>query len=159
MVEIQAIGVGHESRLRQLRLRALHDAPDTFGSTYADVAARPLADWTAQLEELETFVAVDDVDVGLVRGVADHDEPSRAWLISMWVAPQARGQDVGLALIDAVLAWAERCGFAELHLDVADDNSAAIALYQRAGFEPNGETSTLPPPREHIHEHRRVRRL
>ena len=34
-------------------------------------------------------------------------------------------------------------------------NASAIALYARKGFQPNGEVSALPPPREHIREHQR----
>jgi hypothetical protein len=41
-----------------------------------------------------------------------------------------------------------------LVLDVADRNTAALAFYARKGFQPTGDTRTMPAPREHIREHR-----
>ena len=72
----------------------------------------------------------------------------------MWVAPELRGQGHGEQLIHAVISWARESGFARLVLDVADNNTPAIKLYRRMGFEPTAEVGTLPPPRQHITEHR-----
>ena len=77
----------------------------------------------------------------------------------MWVAPEARGQGVGNALIDAVIEYARSSGASRLLLDVADHNQQAIALYARKGFKLNGKTGTLPAPRNHIREHQRELRL
>lgn len=147
-------------RLRAVRLRALEDAPDAFGSTHAEALTRGRDNWAAQLRNLATFVAVrDGVDVGMARGGPDHDRPGTAFLLSMWVAPEARGLGAGGALIDAIIAWARGAGFERLVLDVGDHNRAAIALYQRKGFEPTGVTGSLPAPREHVREHERALEL
>jgi ribosomal protein S18 acetylase RimI-like enzyme len=63
-------------------------------------------------------------------------------LISMWVAPEARGTGVGDALIEATCQWAREAGAGELRLDVKEDNVQAIRLYIRHGFVdvgPSGE--------------------
>ena len=160
MMEIARLTVEEGERLRTIRLRALRDAPDAFGSTFGESAARSLESWAKQLEEIATFVAVrDDLDVGLVRCFPDKRVRDTAWLISMWVAPQARGTGVGEALIDSSIAWARSAGKSRLVLAVADDNGPAKALYSRRGFEPNGEVGALPPPREHVREHQRVLKL
>lgn len=144
-------------RLRDVRLRALQDAPDAFASTHAREVERSVDGWERVISDRATFVAVvDGADVGMVRGAEDRYEPSSAWLISMWVAPTHRGIGVGEALIDAVTDWARTEGYARIKLDVADENAAAIRLYARKGFEPTGEVDHLPPPRTHITEHRRV---
>lgn len=144
-------------RLRALRLASLRDAPDAFGATLDETAARPPSSWRRQLEDLATFVAVvDGVDAGLVRIGPFSDDPAAAMLISMWVAPGARGRGAGDALIAAAVEWARAQGFARVLLDVGDRNASAIALYARNGFEPTGETGSLPPPREHVREHRRA---
>jgi GNAT superfamily N-acetyltransferase len=159
-MEIQRLSIDEARRLRHIRLRALADTPDAFGSTYAAVAAHPLAEWSKQLQEIATFVAVHDgKDLGLVRCASDEHHHDTAWLISMWVTPEARGQGVGNALIDAVIECARSSGASRLLLDVGDHNQQAIALYARKGFQPNGQTGSLPAPRNHIREHQRELRL
>ncbi|HEY1308560.1 MAG TPA: GNAT family N-acetyltransferase [Vicinamibacterales bacterium] len=154
MVRLVRLTTVEAPRLRAIRLRALLDAPDAFGATYEDAAARCLDGWTSQLRELPTFVAVSDGhDVGMVR-FAPGGRADTAWLISMWVAPEVRRMGVGGALVDAVIEHARGAGVVRLLLDVADHNEAAVALYERKGFVPNGEVGTLPPPREHIRERR-----
>jgi len=160
MMDIQRLSVDEGLRLRHLRLRALADAPDAFGSTYGETAARPMESWAQQLQEIATFVAVEDgADVGLVRCAHDAHHRDTAWLISMWVAPDTRGKGVGNALVDAVIECARTSGATRLLLDVADDNRQALALYARKGFVPNGVTGSLPAPRDHIREHQRELRL
>jgi GNAT superfamily N-acetyltransferase len=153
---LERLGVDEGLRLRAIRLRALQDAPDAFGSTYEETVGRPPESWSKQLAELPTFVAVkDDLDVGMVRCARDEATAGTAWLISMWVAPDFRRTGLGGTLVDAVVEWARLHGVSRLLLDVADHNAPAIALYEKKGFEPNGKVSTLPPPREHIREHQR----
>lgn len=159
-IDIERLAADEGLRLRTIRLRALADAPDAFGNTYDEAAVQPLDSWTAQLQEIATFVAVvDGEDVGLVRGACDDLQPDAAWLISMWVSPEVRGQGVGEALIDAVVEWARVSGARRVLLAVGDHNQPAIALYARKGFEPNGAIGSLPPPRSHIREHQRELQL
>ena len=158
--DIRRLAPEEAPRLRAIRLRSLADAPDAFGTTYDEAAALPLDSWAAQVREIRTFVAVvDGEDAGLVRGARDDSRIDTAWLISIWVAPEVRGQGVGEALIDAVVEWARAGGARRLLLDVGDHNRPAIALYARMGFEPNGTTGSLPAPRDHIREHQRELRL
>jgi len=102
---------------------------------------------------------MDGSDVGMVRGAPDDDDAQAAWLISMWVAPDARRSGIGGRLIDAVVAWARELGATRVFLDVADRNAPAIALYQSKGFRPTGQSNAMPPPREHIVEHQLELRL
>ena len=55
--------------------------------------------------------------------------------------------------------WAREEGFPHLFLDVADENTAAIKLYERLGFAPTGVKNHMPPPRDHISEHERALEL
>ncbi len=159
-MQIERLNGSQWQRLKAVRLRALADAPDAFGSTLADAERYEAADWQEQLETLATYVAVlDGADVGMARGIADKSTREHAYLLSMWVAPEARGQGVGEALVQAVVTWARDTGHSRLLLDVADGNQPAIRLYERTGFLPTGETGALPPPREHVKEHQRARDL
>lgn len=159
-MNIEQLGPGSEERLRAIRLRALRDAPDAFGTTFEEAIARPLETWRHQLEQFATFVATEeDCDIGLVRGARHDDLSDVAYLLSLWVAPEVRRQGIAGALIDAVVAWGTGAGFRRLILDVAESNTAARALYLRSGFAPNGTRGTLPPPRQHIREVQLERRL
>lgn len=147
------LGPDEVERFRSIRLASLAQAPYAFGTTHAEAAARPESEWRAQLAEIPVFVAVlDGADVGIVRAAPYEDDPRKAWLISMWVAPSARGQGIGEQLVDAVRGWAIDEARFELLLDVVSDNERAIAFYERVGFRPTGERERQPPPREHLIE-------
>lgn len=137
--------------LRDIRLAALRDAPDAFGSTYAEQAAFTKEQWLSRIAGNSTFLAYldegehqDGADpVGLAGGY--QEEPGVVELISMWVGPRARGHGVGEALIDAVADWARTTTNAvTLHLWVTEDNKPAVRLYERCGFTPTGERQPLP---------------
>ena len=142
---IERLRAGEGQRLRAIRLRALADAPEAFASTLADGEARDPAAWDAQIEVLPTFVWREgDADLGMVRG-APHDGDSEAgYLISMWLAPEARGRGVGAELVREVIAWARGRGLRRLVLDVGVHNAAARRLYELMGFVATGVTPRTP---------------
>ena len=147
------------ARLKRIRLLALRDAPQAFGTTLELAASWTDEIWRQQVRNLPTFIAtIDAMDVGMARCVA-RASTTDAELISMWVTPGARGKQVGERLVEAVSEWASDAGFARLLLNVVDDNLPAIALYERLNFRPTGETCTFAEPRSHVTEHRRARTL
>jgi ribosomal protein S18 acetylase RimI-like enzyme len=151
----------HEGpRLRSIRLRALQDAPDAFGTTLEQACANSDEVWAKQVVELPTFVAVENGrDVAMVRCARDQHSAETGWLLSMWVAPEFRRARVGAMLVDLVVARARANGISRLVLDVADLNAPAIALYDAKGFMPNGKSGSMPAPRQYIREHQRELRL
>jgi ribosomal protein S18 acetylase RimI-like enzyme len=123
---------------RAIRLAALQNAPEAFGSTYESEAARPMSGWEERLAAPGAFGAYLDAEiVGMARFVQDAGsakERHKGSVYAMYVAPEARGRGIGSALIEAVIAHAS--GVVEqLRLGVVDTNIAAIRLYQRHGFE------------------------
>jgi ribosomal protein S18 acetylase RimI-like enzyme len=73
---------------------------------------------------------------GLLLNLLERDTENQRFLMDgIFVAPGARGQGVGSALLDAVAAEAAARGFAEVRLDVVDTNPRARALYERQGFQ------------------------
>ena len=129
--------------LRDLRLRALQFDPLSFGSTYEREAAFGDDQWrewatdgaTGGAEALVLALRGDEA-VGLAGGYTDREAPDTRWLIAMWVAPGARRQGVGEALVAEVAAWARAAGAAQLRLWVTDPR--ARALYERCGFADDG---------------------
>jgi ribosomal protein S18 acetylase RimI-like enzyme len=159
MVHIQRLHAEQWARGRDLRLRALRDAPYAFWATADDEAALSAARWRARLERTDaaTVVAVaEGTDAGLAVGAPHHDDPDDAGLYAMWVDPSFRGRGIGDALVAAVVVWARAAGHRRLRLEVADHNTSAVRLYERAGFVATGAHGRLPPPRDHITEHERA---
>jgi ribosomal protein S18 acetylase RimI-like enzyme len=145
-VEIRRLRPDEWPALRALRLRALASDPDAFGETLADAEAHPDEEWRRRADDpsAPTFVAEAPSGlVGMVMGGPAPDERPAAALYSMWVAPEARAQGVGGALIDAVVDWARSAGYPAIGLGVTTTNAAAIALYARKGFADIGERYPL----------------
>lgn len=156
MLNIERLQTPEWRRFKHLRLRALREAPDAFDSTLAEVLLLDDQTWLERVATPPTFLATHEgQDIGMVRCVLD-DEGVQAHLISMWVASEFRRMGTGQQLVQAAIEFARSQNCERLVLDVADSNSAAIALYDDMGFKPTGETDVYPPPRTHITEHRRM---
>jgi ribosomal protein S18 acetylase RimI-like enzyme len=159
MLVVEQMGPDSWKRVRAIRLRALHDSPDAFWLTADEETTTTPAQWRRRLERPDAamFVASrDGVDVGLVVAAPHYRHEVDAGLYGLWVAPQARGTGVGVALVGSVITWARAAGYRSVRLDVADTNAHAVRLYERMGFVPTGVTATWPPPRTHISEHERI---
>jgi ribosomal protein S18 acetylase RimI-like enzyme len=148
MVLVRAVTPDGWQVLRDIRLTALSDTPSAFGSTYAEEAVRPEQHWRDRAARGSNFLAylpeVSTVEpVGLAAGYLE--TPHIAELVSMWVSPQARGRNVGEALIARVAEWANaQAGVTVLHLWVTEANKPARRLYERCGFTLTGERQPLP---------------
>ena len=141
----------HEWRTyKDLRLRALADSPDAFGSTLAAEQDRTDAEWSSRLAsgagsglDLPLVAEVDGEPAGLAWGRIDREDPEVAYLYQMWVAPDHRGLGAGKLLLEAVIAWAKEKNASYLVLGVTYRDSPAMRLYQRAGFAPVGQPEPL----------------
>ena len=183
---VRPIRPGEWRELRSIRLAALADAPSAFASTHDQELAYPEQRWIDAARNRSngplsgTFVAVDTgagaevaevggVDtgefVGLVGGYLpaafepEHREEGVAELVSMWVAPAARGRGVAQELITAVVDWAAERNCHTVELWVTRGNDAAIALYEKAGFVETGAMQPLPsdPCKNEVRMRRAVR--
>lgn len=146
MVTLEPVTPALAATYRDTRLRALRDAPTAFVSTYAKEAAFTDDEWRARAalwdgERSVAYLAMDGPDAcGLAGGYFDTDDPTRASLVSMWVAPEYRVHGVGRVLVEAVIAWARQRGVRRLYLMVTSINDRAIAFYERLGFVRTGHT-------------------
>jgi GNAT superfamily N-acetyltransferase len=144
MVLVRATTLDDWQAMREIRLQALRDAPDAFGSTYAREIAFEPAEWHRRATRDGSFLAFlpDGELAGLAGGF--EEEPGVVELVSMFVRPQARGRGTGVALVDAVAAWARNRNAASVHLWVTETNKPAIRLYERCGFTATAERQPLP---------------
>ena len=153
MIEIRVLTPDDWTIWRQMRLAALAEAPYAFGSRLADWVGDGDVEerWRSRLGipgSHNVVAMLDDQAAGMASGVPT-SQVGTVELISMWVAPVARGRGNGDALIEEVERWARSTGARVLRLSVAEDNAKAASLYQRHGFRPTGEWGDLMPDGTH----------
>ncbi len=137
---------------KDLRLRALADSPDAFGSTLAAEQGRTDAEWARRLAaaaksggDLPLVAVLNGEPIGLAWGRIEKTSPDVAALYQMWVAPEGRRLGAGRILLEAVIAWAKDRSASYLDLGATLRESPAMHLYRDAGFEPAGDLQALRP--------------
>jgi GNAT superfamily N-acetyltransferase len=135
---------------RDLRLRALADAPDAFSRTLDEEKSRPDAEWSSRLSsgvdscwDLPLVGELDNAPIGLAWGRIEPPNLDIATLYQMWVAPGYRNLGVGRMLLERVIKWARAADVQYLALGVTCGDSPAMRLYLRAGFKPVGKPEPL----------------
>jgi ribosomal protein S18 acetylase RimI-like enzyme len=124
--------------LRDLRRRALTEAPDAFfPASWTHEEKLDETDWCARLKRATWFVAeADRRAIGVICGSAElADSPDERHMTSLWTDPHWRGHGVARALIDAVSSWASDEAARTISLWVGTRNRPAISLYVHLGFE------------------------
>jgi GNAT superfamily N-acetyltransferase len=130
--------------LRAIRLEALTDAPQAFGSTLDGARRLSARQWRAKVTTSQYFLAEHaGAVIGMVSGGFNDQYPGTHWLYGMYVTPAARGSDTAQLLVRAVVGWAREDGGGELYLHVASEAPRARAFYEKSGFTLTGEPFTL----------------
>jgi ribosomal protein S18 acetylase RimI-like enzyme len=146
MIDLELISSQNAQIFKDIRLRALQDSPNAFSSTYAEESKLTDADWVKRATQWSGaksigYLALDDrAAVGIAAGILNQTEPSRADLVSMWVASTHRRKGIGGMLVETVVAWARSQNAQVLLLLVTSNNHKAINFYQRLGFSLTGKT-------------------
>ena len=121
---------------REIRLEALQQAPEAFGSTFEQECSQSLAQFEEALTKADVFGAFRETDlVGMAgyRTQAGAKQAHKGLLWGMYVRSIARGTGVAKHLVEAVLGHArERVELVQL--TVVSENEAAQRLYRSCGF-------------------------
>jgi len=147
--EIRPFRPAEWRQYRDLRLAALKDAPDAFGSTWAVNARLDDAAWRSRLQGLDPArdfpiaATADGVLGGMAWARIEADRPETAQLFQMWVAPPLRGRGIARQILQAAIAWSRYRGARIMDLGVTLGDSPARRLYESAGFTVNGEPEPL----------------
>jgi RimJ/RimL family protein N-acetyltransferase len=145
VIEVRRVVPAEWTALRDVRLRALADAPHAFASTYAREAAFDEAEWRRRIEGGPWWLAcADGVPAGTVAGYWTDEDGGTRHLVAMWVDPAHRGSHAAPQLVEAVCRWAAEDGGRVVSLWVADGNDRARRFYERLGFVGTGERQPLP---------------
>ncbi len=147
MLEIKPILPEDWRVLKDVRLRALADAPEAFGTTLAQAQAYSNAEWQARARRFSELppatgclAFVDGMPCGMASAFPSAENTHAAELTAFWAAPEQRGQGVADAMAAFAAAWALAQGFAVLEATVVEDNHRAIVFYKKVGFEETGQS-------------------
>lgn len=136
-IRLRRVGIDDWQLWRKLRLEALKEAPYAFGSTLADWQGNGDTEtrWRGRLADVPLNIVAEwqKTAAGMVSSTTPNPEGS-VELLSMWVAPFARGRGVGDSLVNAVIDWAREQRASRVDLAVFDSNERALVLYRRHGF-------------------------
>jgi predicted GNAT family acetyltransferase len=139
MSELRRLGPDDWEDFRDIRLRALAESPDAFGSTLEREAELGEAEWRRRLTG--PVYVVDDPRPVAVGGVFDDAGIPHVW--GMWTDPAHRGRGHARTILDALIPPGTPA-----QLDVNIDNGDARTAYERYGFVGTGELEPLRPGSE-----------
>ena len=133
------------SGLRDIRLSALHDSPDSFLATEAQESGYNEQRWRTELARGHWHVGfVDGVEVSLLGATREPGRPAHErFLEYLWVSPGWRRSGLGFQFFSQILDRLQSSGVRTVFLWVLDGNDVATSLYLKAGFEPVGKPVQL----------------
>ncbi|MGY6270532.1 N-acetyltransferase family protein [Achromobacter denitrificans] len=131
--------------LRRLRLDALVETPESFGSSYEEehtLTLEEICAWIAPENDGAMFGVFNGEALAGMVGVARQRKLKmrhKAHIWSMYVAPAQRGQGLARLLMRAAVEHAGTMrGVRQVQLSVASNNTAAASLYLDLGFAEYG---------------------
>ena len=145
-VRVEQLSPDDWTTWRELRLRALADAPTAFGRTYEEERAYPDAQWRerALQPNLIRFVARSrDEVIGGAATFINPEEAETAYIFGMWVDEACRRRGVARMLLDRALEGARELGGSKASLSVTLGNDGARDLYLSVGFTDTGVREPL----------------
>lgn len=135
--------------IRSVRREEYAEVADLVVAGYATLSdSASVAGYESVIRDVATRARSADVLVALLEGEivgsvtfvggpgpqAEFDDPEAATLRMLAVAPVARGQGVGSALLETCIERARVLGRLRVLLDTRESMTAAHRLYERAGF-------------------------
>lgn len=137
--------------LKRLRLEALAESPGVFCNRLVDEKARPDQEWMllaeqhARSQQATTMLAIKQRKaIGLIGAFFTQAEHPRAYVASLWVHPQERGQSVGRHLVAVAEQWLQHRGAQQVYAWVVSSNRSAYLFYQHLGYLALRESRPLP---------------
>jgi len=138
MISVKRIKSGEAALFKKLRLQALKESPDAFGSSYEETAQHSAESWVDQVDasaqgtDRATFIAFqNDLPAGLAALYSMESEPEMGELLQVWVDPEQRRTGVARRLMEAVFEWAAGNQFKTIVAGIMNGNDRAINFYEK----------------------------
>jgi RimJ/RimL family protein N-acetyltransferase len=143
-VNIRVLTARDAAAYQAVRLRALQECPEAFGSAYEDECTRPLTAVAERLQDLPgrftlgAWRAEDLVGIVSFHQAIGRKICHRGGVGGMYVAAEARGQGIGRTLVAELVSRAGGVpALEEIILAVTVGNTTARSIYLAAGFQPS----------------------
>lgn len=126
--------------LKLIRLDALRNNSEAFGSSYDNISSKSDSYWINQVEDLNNkfFIQFDElVPIGIIRiSLNDLEIPSNfAYLGSLYVKKEYRNQGIAKRLIrTAEESITNTEGITGIYIEVFASLLGAISLYKKLGY-------------------------
>jgi GNAT superfamily N-acetyltransferase len=141
---VRPCGADDAPSLRSIRLEALADTPEAYGSTYAEARRWSIDRWETMSRDWNFYLAeYQGRVVGMASGGLNDQRPGTRWLYGMYVAPDMRGTGVAGQLVGVVEQWARGEGVSSLYLHVTEKLARARGFYERIGFRSTGDVIAM----------------
>lgn len=131
---------------KSIRLEALKEDPQAFGSSYEKESAFSEEQWKERIENRDNCIIVAkeaDTSIGMI-GYHLKDEGKNAHLWGMFVSKKYRGKGIGKQLMQQIVEKAKRVKSVEVvSLDVNPEQTSAVKLYESMGFVKSGTRKYL----------------
>ena len=139
MAELRLLAPDDWEDFREIRMKALADSPDAFGSTLEREQGFTEADWRRRLTG--PVYVIDEPRPVSVGGIFDNAGSPHVW--GMWTDPAHRGRGHARAILDALIPPGTPA-----RLDVNVSNGGARVVYEHYGFVGTGHLAPLRPGSE-----------
>lgn len=128
-------------KYRDIRLEALKDEPDAFGSSYDEYKDKSDSYWKDKMslsseKNGKSFLcAVLDDNNFVSIGGAYQDENNEWNVIAIYTKKEFRGSGAGALLFNKILEESKNRGIKKVFLRVNTKREPAISLYKKFGFK------------------------
>lgn len=122
---------------KKIRLEALQDSPESFGSAYEEEINFSQMDWESGLKKNDIFgVFIDEelVATAAFFNLLSLKTKHRGFIYAVYTKPAYRGKGLAGSLIERIITHAKSCVI-QLHLACVTTNLGAVKLYEKHNFK------------------------
>lgn len=148
-IEIVSAKAVRWQEYRDLRLLALKEEPQAFGSVYKIELGQSDSKWQNRLKDYQegnqqwmVFARLDNELVGMVGAWQSSEDANnmQANLMATFVVLNQRGRGIGTKMLNILIDEIKRSKrVSVLKLEVNPEKESAVKLYEKAGFQKTGE--------------------